>query len=435
MNHLSVSVIIPTHNRANLLGRSVRSVLEQLAEGDELIVVDDGSTDDTSAVLAALSHPALRTCYQPQSGAGAARNRGIAEARCDLVAFLDSDDEWLPGKLDLQRQLMAACPDVLFCFTDLGRDYSGARHALAHNNLWHDDPREWDEIMGPPVQYSSIAVLPRNIADFPVHFGDIYRGEMHTNYLSTICLMARRRESGDALHFNERVATYEDWECLGRLAGRGRAAFLDRICALQHKHAGPRITDANWVARAESRLAVLACVWGADPRFLASHGDEYRSLVHAQQLARIRGLIVLNRMAEARCAIAAIDTRPARLPPRRRLPRAAHARAGAVAPRHRRAIPQTPRPGACLTMDAAIAQFRLPFQTAPLPTTAPVNDGPRACLLSASRLAHYAHSWRQLDERARGRQPLLRPLGPAACRRTPRRRTTGGVPRHPQPRR
>jgi hypothetical protein len=83
---------------------------------------------------------------------------------------------------------MAARRDILFCFTDLARDFDGRRHALSRHH-WHTDPRRWNEIMGPPVQYSSVAELPLGIDDFGVYIGNIYRGEMHTNYLSTICLM------------------------------------------------------------------------------------------------------------------------------------------------------------------------------------------------------------------------------------------------------
>lgn len=310
MSDLGISVIVPTFNRARMLGRAVRSVLDQLSPLDELLVVDDGSTDNTAELIASMAHPLMRYLRQTRGGAGAARNRGIAEARGQLVAFVDSDDEYLPGKLELQRRLMQARPDVLFCFTDFLHDCGGTRHAVAHRTCWHTDPRSWDQIMGPAVQYSSVAVLPPDVADFPVHFGDIYLGEMKTNYLSANALVARRVESGDALRFNPQVPTYEDWECFGRLAGRGRAAFLDRVCAVQNRHSGPRVTDADWVQRAEARLQVLANVWGADAQFLERHGEEYATLVHEQHLARLRGLIVLGRPREARLEMSSLDSVP-----------------------------------------------------------------------------------------------------------------------------
>src|SRR5262245_27907876 len=172
MNEPSVSVIIPTYNRARLLVRSLRSVLAAIVPGDEVIVVDDGSTDETQQVLESYQHR-IRYVLGSHNGVGTARNRGIAEARNPLVAFNDSDDEWFADKLALQRAFMQARPDVLFCFSDLGlRDEDGTE---THHGLlgWHQDPRSWEEILGPGVIFSSIAALPPGRQDFKVHIGNL----------------------------------------------------------------------------------------------------------------------------------------------------------------------------------------------------------------------------------------------------------------------
>ncbi|MEW6582696.1 MAG: glycosyltransferase family 2 protein [Actinomycetota bacterium] len=95
-----ISAVIPTYNRAALVVRAVRSVLAQTRPPDEVIVVDDGSTDDTAARLAGLGDDRVRVVSQTNAGAAAARNRGVAEATGDWVAFLDSDDLWVPGHLE-----------------------------------------------------------------------------------------------------------------------------------------------------------------------------------------------------------------------------------------------------------------------------------------------------------------------------------------------
>ena len=154
--------------------------------------------------------------------------------------------------------------------------------------------------MGRPVPYSSLAELPVEAADFQVYVGDIYHGEMYTNYLSTICVMVRRREAGDALHFTDKSKVFEDWECFGRLARRGLAAYLDFEAAVNYAHPGSRLTDANLFTCAEARLVVLKTVWGSDADFLEKHGEEYRALVRQQQLQKVRGLLVLGRPREAR---------------------------------------------------------------------------------------------------------------------------------------
>lgn len=300
MSELSVSVIIPAFNRANLLGRAIQSVLQQIEYEDEIIVVDDGSSDNTREVVEAFRDLRIRYVYQTNAGAGAARNRGVSEATRPLIAFLDSDDEWLPGRLALQRRFMEARPEILFSFTDLGREYGGERHALLRGGRWHADLRAWDKILGPARRYSWYAGLPIAMQDFNVYAGNIYAGLMYYGYCSIICVMVRREEAAGTIRFTEGIATYEDWECLGRLARQGKAAFLDFIGSLQHQHEGARITDADWVQRAESRLTVLHNVWGSDADFLKKHGAAYRALVHQQNLARIRGMIALGRQREAR---------------------------------------------------------------------------------------------------------------------------------------
>ena len=101
----AVSVIIPTFNRAPVLERAVRSVLTQTHPAAEIIVVDDGSTDDTAECINHMNAP-LRYIRQSNRGVSAARNTGIDSSFHDWIAFLDSDDEWRPQKLELQ--LLAA---------------------------------------------------------------------------------------------------------------------------------------------------------------------------------------------------------------------------------------------------------------------------------------------------------------------------------------
>jgi glycosyltransferase involved in cell wall biosynthesis len=101
-----VSVIIPTRNRSNLLEPSLRSVLWQRNVDFETIVVDDGSTDDTPRVLRSLGDRIRVVRHDRSQGVSAARNRGIAEARGEWVAFLDDDDLWAPDKLELQLQAL-----------------------------------------------------------------------------------------------------------------------------------------------------------------------------------------------------------------------------------------------------------------------------------------------------------------------------------------
>ena len=110
----TVSVLIPAYNAAWCVRKAIDSVLAQDYRDFELIVVNDGSTDDTATVLACYGH-AIRVVDQPNGGMSNARNAGIRAARGEFIAFLDSDDWWLPGKLGRQVELMRARPEVGFC--------------------------------------------------------------------------------------------------------------------------------------------------------------------------------------------------------------------------------------------------------------------------------------------------------------------------------
>ncbi len=112
-----ISIIIPTYNRQEFLAKAVDSVLGQTCTDFELIVVDDGSTDDT-ARLAAGYGGRVRYLRQENRGPAAARNTGIRAAEGELLAFLDSDDSFAPEKLALQQAAMAARPEYLISHTD-----------------------------------------------------------------------------------------------------------------------------------------------------------------------------------------------------------------------------------------------------------------------------------------------------------------------------
>ena len=113
----AVSVIIPTYNRGWILKEAIDSVLAQEFIDYELIVVDDGSTDDTRAILDSYGRDII-VLAQANKGVSAARNRGIAESRAQLVAFLDSDDLWLPQKLTRQVSFFKSNPAALIGQTE-----------------------------------------------------------------------------------------------------------------------------------------------------------------------------------------------------------------------------------------------------------------------------------------------------------------------------
>ncbi len=297
----SVSVVIPTFNRAPLLRRAIRSVLAAIAPSDEIIVVDDESADLTDQVVAEFGEPVryVRNVHRGLA-CGSARNRGIEEARHPLVAFLDSDDEWLPDTLALQRAFMQARPDVVFCFGDFANRWEDGH--VRHFGLrgWHRDPRGWDEILAPGVPYSTVAPLPDGRADFTVHVGDMYRTLLRANYVATQSALVRRGRAGADFRFAEDVPLFEEYECFSRLARLGSAAFFNCETFVQWTHDGPRMTDLDEWRRATARLTILPRIWGLDEAFLRDHGDAFRRCLADQHLVRARVLLREGRRREAR---------------------------------------------------------------------------------------------------------------------------------------
>ncbi len=112
-----VSVIIPTYNRRTLVLRALGSVLEQTFKDSEILVVDDGSTDDTLEALKDFSQKVRVIRHERNLGVSAARNTGVRASTAPLVAFLDSDDRWLPRKLETQVRFFHDNPKAVVCQT------------------------------------------------------------------------------------------------------------------------------------------------------------------------------------------------------------------------------------------------------------------------------------------------------------------------------
>ncbi len=113
-----ISVIIPTYNRADFVLEAIESVLNQTYQNFELIVVDDGSTDETEEKVQKSFPNKLSFIKQPNQGVSSARNTGIQSSNGDWIAFLDSDDYWLPKKLDIQTMFLQKNQSALICQTE-----------------------------------------------------------------------------------------------------------------------------------------------------------------------------------------------------------------------------------------------------------------------------------------------------------------------------
>lgn len=219
----TVSVVIPTYNRAGLIGRAIESVVAQVYQDWEIIVVDDGSTDETATVVRGFAGQLgerLSYIRQRNAGSSAARNRGIDESRGRFVAFLDSDDEYLPDKLALQLRLFELRPELGFVFGDyafVGSD--GVRHesALA--------------AAGSPALTLPYDTVSADLHVCPADFFEHLLGEY---LIATIVGMVRRDVLGDSIRFPEGLDYAEEWLLYLRVARVCRVGFVSRPLCIHH---------------------------------------------------------------------------------------------------------------------------------------------------------------------------------------------------------
>jgi glycosyltransferase involved in cell wall biosynthesis len=211
-NSIRTSVIIPTYNYGRFLREAVESVQAQTVQDFEILVVDDGSTDDTPQVLAALSDPRLRVFRIPNSGVSAARNRGLAEARGEFVAFLDADDRWRPSKLERQLALLESEPAVGSVFTDFVR--FNELQFLANEFSFYPELR-------------SLPTRPSHCGGGNVILADAFRELLgfaqFPAYVQTVLF---RRKLAEELAFPSGKPVSEDLYFLMRLYGRAPVAFI-----------------------------------------------------------------------------------------------------------------------------------------------------------------------------------------------------------------
>jgi glycosyltransferase involved in cell wall biosynthesis len=302
----NVSVVIPTYNRAALLRRTIETVIQGTTPEDEIIVVDDGSTDETSQVPTEFKRK-VRYIPIPNGGAGAARNAGVGAATHDLIGFADSDDEWMPRRLDQQRPLMESRRDLVFSFTDFGQLFPDGHIEKNWLQAWHHDRRPWDEILGPGQPCSELAPLANGVADVTVHMGSMYLRLLHAGYVNVNTLLVRRSLAGDQLHFGLELPTWEDYECSARIARMGRCAYLDIDTALQRAHSGPRLTDADKIQVAKAHLEVISRVWAADGAFVRDHCREINAVKEQLHKILARRYLVREQFDQARLSAAKLE--------------------------------------------------------------------------------------------------------------------------------
>ena len=208
-----VSVIVPTYNRANRLEGTLRSILSQTYQDFELIVVDDGSTDNTSKVIE--SFPSAQ--YLPMkknSGVSKARNIGLACAKGEFICFLDSDDLWKEKKLEIQIHWMESNTDNQVCYTD---------------EIWVRN-----------------GVRVNQMNKHRKYTGDIFRHCLALCIVSPSSVMIRAKLFNEIGNFDESLPACEDYDLWLRIAVKYAFHFIEEPLIIKQGGHGDQLSRKYW---------------------------------------------------------------------------------------------------------------------------------------------------------------------------------------------
>jgi glycosyltransferase involved in cell wall biosynthesis len=242
-----VSVVIPTFNRADHIERCLDSALAQTYDALQAIVVDDASTDDTHRIVserAARDARVRLVRHATNRGASAARNTGIRASQGQYVAFLDSDDEWLPEKLAKQLELFRHGPPSL-----------GVVHC--------------------PCAQKFLDGRPTQVLSYDLR-GDVHAALLVSYGVQTSTLVVRRRLFEVAGGFNEKLCGHEEWDMCIRLARHCLYDYVPEPLSVYHIHGGPSISG-DYIRNNRGYLVVVEL-----------HQDEIRVKCGPDALTRLR---------------------------------------------------------------------------------------------------------------------------------------------------
>ena len=254
MSAAEVSVIIPTYNRGHLIARTIDCVLQQTYPHCHVVLVDDGSTDSTASVVSQRygNEPRVRYFRQENRGVSAARNRALAEAKGDYIAFLDSDDVWRPWKLEVQvaclERLRREGVGMLWSDMDIVDDAgtvilpNANRASYGAYKLFAVE--EGFSSSMPLSELASGTTDPGR--DTRVYWGDVYSWIAMGNLCPTPSVILTREWAQRVGRFDESMKSGEDHNYHLRTCALGPTAFLDLATFAYRKGAADQLTGKSY---------------------------------------------------------------------------------------------------------------------------------------------------------------------------------------------
>ena len=281
----TVSVVIPSYNRAHGLLETVASVLAQTVQPLEVLVVDDGSTDGTPAVCARFSPP-VRCIRKANGGVSSARNVGIAAARGEFIALLDADDLWPPEKLEIQLTALEAFPGAGWCISDHRTTNLEGTLLTGPQGFVRDFPAFRAKGLAPEAFFARTmrrSELQAAGRSHVVYVGDAYRLLFDGNFVFPSCAVLRREVAERAGPWDETFRVANDTEWFHRVAAVAQAAVvMTRLMTWRRGQENTLMQGRNVTPLVRNAITSL-------DRALSLRGDPTEAIrdVHAQGRRRL----------------------------------------------------------------------------------------------------------------------------------------------------
>jgi len=221
---MRVSVIIPAYNARTTIVSTIRSAVEQIRPADEIVVVDDGSTDGTADIIKR-TFPQVRVYRQPNRGSAAARNLAVNKSSGDVLAFLDADDLWTHDKLEVQVPMLAEHPEAGMCFADFRNQFADGR---LEEESFVSGEKSWVRKVGQPL------ACPSAPAYFVGREGLAW--SLLENPVSTQTVIVYKSVFEAVGGFDESLRVGEDLDLWLRILDRYPAIFVDRVLCYRRLH-------------------------------------------------------------------------------------------------------------------------------------------------------------------------------------------------------
>lgn len=291
---MSISVVIPTYCRAEFLQQAVDSVLSQGVLDLEVIVIDDGSTDDTMERMRAYG-TRIRYERQENQGLSTARNNGMTLATGDYIALLDDDDWWMPGKAKLQMAILERNPELAGVFSNftIYRDDDD----LTPNGMqtWYEPPMNWNEVMGPSRRLSElVGERDSEPSNTPVYISSLYAQSLDNYFVLPSTSMIRRSRIPSNLEFPAHDPICGDWDYFAQLSKHAPLCFVDLDTTYNRSHVDAvRLTQTKMIKQMSLRIDFLERVYCADRGFFAAN-EEKVNRVWLERMAELCKLQLLD---------------------------------------------------------------------------------------------------------------------------------------------